>query len=89
MLPNLRTVKGYAGAALLQRATSAAVEIIVITWWYSLGAIRAFAGASLERAVVADEAAALLSHFDRRVRHYELVVEDGTTGPAPSRKGRR
>jgi heme-degrading monooxygenase HmoA len=72
-------VDGYAGAMLLERAISDAVEVIVITWWRSLDAIRGFAGADLEEAVVASEAASLLTTFDRRVRHYELVVKDDGT----------
>jgi heme-degrading monooxygenase HmoA len=76
VLPAVKQVDGYAGAALLERDASAAVEILVITWWRSLEAIRRFAGPDSEEAVVADEAAALLTSFDRRVRHYELVVKD-------------
>lgn len=76
VLPTLRRLDGYAGAILLERATSDAVEIIVLTWWRSLDAIRGFAGADLEEAVVADEAVSLLTQFDRRVRHFELVVKD-------------
>ncbi len=76
VLPAVRQVDGYAGAMLLERAVSDAVEIIVVTWWRSLDAIRGFAGADLEEAVVAEEAASLLTQFDRRVRHYELVVKD-------------
>lgn len=76
VLPTVRKVNGYAGAMLLERGASDAVEIIVITWWRSLDAIRGFAGADLEEAVVADEAASLLTQFDRRVRHYALVVKD-------------
>jgi heme-degrading monooxygenase HmoA len=76
VLPAVRKIDGYAGAMLLERQAEGAVEIIVITCWRSLDAIREFAGAEFEEAVVADEAAALLTSFDRRVRHYELVVED-------------
>jgi heme-degrading monooxygenase HmoA len=76
VLPALRRVEGYAGAMLLERSTSGVVEVVVITLWRSLDVIRGFAGADLEHAVVADEAAAVLTKFDRRVRHYDLVVED-------------
>lgn len=76
VLPALKKVDGYAGAMLLERPTPDAVEILVITWWRSLDAIRGFARADLEEAVVADEAARLLTQFDRRVRHYHLVVKD-------------
>lgn len=76
VLAELRQIDGYAGAVLLNREAAGEVEILVITWWESLGAIRGFAGDDVEAAVVADEAAAGLSEFKRRARHYELVVED-------------
>ena len=77
VLPTLRDIAGYAGAMLLQRDLTDGVEIIVLTYWQSLEAIRAFAGDPIEAAVVAAEAAALLTQFDTRVRHYELVIRDG------------
>jgi heme-degrading monooxygenase HmoA len=80
VLPNLGSLDGYAGAKLWQLDGEDGVELVVVTYWRSLEAIRGFAGDEIERAVVADEAAALLSRFDDRVRHYELVVEDGDAG---------
>ena len=76
VFPTLRSVDGYSGATLLKRDTPGAVEVIVITFWRSLDSIRGFAGADLEGAVVAEEAAALLTRFDRRVRHYEVGLKD-------------
>ncbi len=76
VLPTVRKVDGYAGAMLLEREASEMVEIIVITLWQSLDSIRGFAGGDLEKAVVADEAASLLTQFDRHVLHYEIVVAD-------------
>jgi heme-degrading monooxygenase HmoA len=76
VLPSLRAVDGYAGAMLLERPAGDAVEVVVVTYWRSLDAIRGFAGADLEAAVVAGEAAALLTRFDRRVRHYEVALRD-------------
>lgn len=75
VLPILGTVEGYAGAMLLERVDSGAVEITVITFWRSLDSIRAFAGPGVEEAVVADEAAALLTRVDRHVRHCTLVLK--------------
>lgn len=72
VLPALRAVDGYGGAMLLERAVAGAVEIVVVTYWQSLDAFQKFSGADLERAVVADEAASLLTEFDRRVKHYEV-----------------
>lgn len=80
VLPALRALSGYTGAALLQRAVpdrADEVEVVVVTWWASLDAIRAFAGDDLEEAVVTDPAVALLNEYDRRVRHYEVVLKDG------------
>ena len=76
VLPALRELDGYEGAFLLERLGDESVELIVVTWWKSLDAIRGFAGDALEAAVVADEAAALLTRFDRNVKHYDLALID-------------
>src|SRR5262249_14357231 len=76
VLPKLQALDGYAGAWLFERPLASNVEIVVTTFWRSVEAIRAFAGDELDRAVVADEAAALLTQFDRRVRHYEVAVAE-------------
>jgi len=76
VLPELRGVHGYLGATVSLRPRENEVEIVVETNWRSLESIRAFAGPDLEAAVVADEAAALLTSFDQRVRHSEIVLTD-------------
>jgi len=76
VLPTLRKLDGYSGAMLLERPAADEVEIIVITFWRSVDSIRGFAGDDAETAVVADEAVSLLTQFDRRARHYEVVVTD-------------
>ncbi len=76
VLPELRVLDGSAGASLLRRDADGGVEIVVVTRWRSLDAIRAFAGQDVETAVVEPEAAALLTRYDTRVRHYEIVSED-------------
>ena len=85
VLPAVRKVAGYAGTMLLERETLDSAEIIVLTLWQSLDAIRGFAGADMEAAVIDEEAVSLLTHFDRRVRHYELIVQDDALHPAESR----
>ncbi|HYY72064.1 MAG TPA: antibiotic biosynthesis monooxygenase [Candidatus Bathyarchaeia archaeon] len=74
VLPELRRVPGYLAANVSVRHGANEAEIFVETAWRSLEAIRAFAGADLEAAVVAPEAAALLKDFDRRVRHTEVAI---------------
>jgi heme-degrading monooxygenase HmoA len=76
VLPAIRALDGFGGVMLLERAIPGAMEIIVITFWQSVDSIRVFAGSDLEKAVVADEAAALLTQFDRRVRHYEVALKE-------------
>jgi len=79
IVPRLRTFDGYVAASVLVRPHRDTVEILVITVWQSFQAIDAFAGADREAAVVASEGAALLTHYDRRVRHYEVAQMDGLT----------
>lgn len=74
VLPELRGVNGFLGATVSVRHGAGEAEIFVETTWRSLEAIRAFAGADLEAAVIAPEAAALLKDFDRRVDHYEIAI---------------
>jgi uncharacterized protein YciI/heme-degrading monooxygenase HmoA len=76
VLPELRRVPGYFGATVSTRRIESEVEIVVQTTWRSLESIRAFAGSDLEAAVVAPEAAALLTNFDRRVQHSEIALTD-------------
>jgi heme-degrading monooxygenase HmoA len=71
--PRLRELNGFLGATVCARREPHTVEILVTTFWESLAAIDAFAGPDRESAVVSDEAAALLTDFDRRARHYDLV----------------
>jgi len=76
VLPTLRKVDGYIGAKLLDRETGDGVEIVVITLWQSLDAIKKFAGPDLEKAVVSDDVVSLFLQYDQRVRHYKVVVID-------------
>jgi len=74
VLPELERVEGWLGAQLLRRDDRDEVELVAITWFESLDAIRRFAGPDLERAVVAPEARRVLTSFEDRVRHYRIVA---------------
>jgi heme-degrading monooxygenase HmoA len=74
--PQLRRLDGFLGATVCTRPAPGAVEILVTTYWKSFAAIDTFAGNDREGAVVAAEAAALLTDFDKNVRHYEVVLAD-------------
>ena len=73
VLPELRASKGFLGAALVRRDDAGLIEFVVTTRWVSLDAIRAFAGETLDRAVVEPGAVAALERFDETVRHYEVI----------------
>lgn len=81
-LPSIRSIEGYRGARVLRRMVAGEVEFITITHFDSLDAIRQFAGADYEAAHVAPRARELLSRFEARCQHFELVLDD--TGKAAS-----
>src|SRR5690242_1208148 len=74
VLPELRRVNGFLGVTVSLCHSTNEAEIFVETTWRSLEAIRGIAGADVEAAVVAPEAAALLTDYDRRVRHTEITI---------------
>jgi heme-degrading monooxygenase HmoA len=77
VLPELTAFHGYRGALLLERELNGGIEVVVVTRWQSLDAIKAFAGDEVDRAVVHDDAAVLLTDYDRKVRHFGVVISDG------------
>jgi hypothetical protein len=70
-----RAIRGYRGIQLLRRDLDEEVEFITIMWFDSIEAIRAFAGDDYEVAVVPPTARTLLSRFDARSQHYEVMAE--------------
>lgn len=67
-----RGIPGYQGIELLRRPDQGEIEFVTIMWFDSLEAIRAFAGADYEVAVVPPPARVLLQRFDERSAHYEV-----------------
>jgi heme-degrading monooxygenase HmoA len=70
-----RSIKGYRGIHLLRRNIGEAVEFVTIMWFDSMEAVRAFAGEDYEGAVVPPKAQQLLSKFDSRSAHYEVIEQ--------------
>jgi heme-degrading monooxygenase HmoA len=70
-----RQIAGYRGIQLLRRNVAEEVEFVTIMWFDSLDAVRTFAGEDYEAAVVPPKARALLSRFDARSQHYEVITE--------------
>jgi heme-degrading monooxygenase HmoA len=75
MFPSIHRVPGYLGADLLRGENGDEIAFVTITRFESLESVRAFAGEDYEQAVVEPEARALLSRFDARSEHYEVVID--------------
>ena len=86
VLPRLKPLAGYLGTSFLRRPDGDEVELVLLTRWESLEAVRAFAGDDIDRAVVDTEAAAIMTRWDARVRHYEVAFEDGASAPGARRR---
>jgi mannose-6-phosphate isomerase-like protein (cupin superfamily) len=71
--PHLKSTEGFLGVTVECVRDDAGTEIVVVSRWESMDAVRAFAGADVDLAVVDPEARAVLSQFDTRVRHVELA----------------
>ena len=73
VLPGIHRVPGYRGAYLLRRDAGPEVEFVTMTLFESWDAVREFAGADYEAAVVPPAARALLARFDARSVHYDVL----------------
>lgn len=67
-----RSIPGFRKIELGRRDAGDLVEFVTIMWFDSLDAVRAFAGADFEVAVVPAAARALLARRDERSAHYEV-----------------
>ena len=75
ILPGIHRIKGYMGAYLMRRdAANHEVEFVTITQFIDINAVKAFAGADYERAVIAPGAGKLLAHYDERSAHYQTLL---------------
>jgi heme-degrading monooxygenase HmoA len=67
-----RGLPGYRGIELLRHEGPEEIEFVTLMWFDSLEAVRQFAGAAYEVAVVPPAAQRLLSRFDATSAHYEV-----------------
>ena len=72
-LREYRETPGNRGAWLLSRVEGDRCEIVTLSFWDSLDAIRGFAGDDVERAVFYPEDERFLIERDDRVTHWELT----------------
>ena len=71
--PKLEQLPGFRSLYLLRHQGMEEIEFLVLTFWDSMDAVRAFAGNQPELAVVEPEARAALLRFDSTVAHYEVL----------------
>lgn len=81
ILPDIarRKIPGYRGAHLIRRPHTDEVEFITMMWFDSLDSVRSFMGDDYEVAHVPDVARAVLSRFDDRSQHYDVILEPDQT----------
>lgn len=68
-----RATPGNRGAYLLQREVGELTEIVTLSFWDSLDAIKGFAGEDIERAVFYPEDDRYLVERDLRVTHFRVT----------------
>lgn len=81
VLPVLASIEGHRGAYVLEREIDGRSEIVVITLWEDLAAVKRFAGDAPDRAVVPEEVRTMLDRFDEEVKHYEVRVTPQSKNP--------
>lgn len=79
VLPGLREIAGYRGGYVLRRDLEAETEFVVINFFESLDAVRAFAGEDYETPVFEPEARKLLSRVEPIARHYTVAMNTVAT----------
>jgi len=73
VVPALHAIEGHRGAYLLRRSAGDRVELVVLTLWESMDAVRKFAGPEPDRAVVEPDARGVLTSFDDFVTHFDVI----------------
>lgn len=72
VLPRLESIEGYRGGYILRQGGRDEVEFVVVNFFESLDAVRAFAGPDYTVPVFEPEARQLLSKAEPIARHYEV-----------------
>ena len=70
-----RHIRGYHGIQLLRRNLGESVEFITEMWFDSIDAVKEFAGEDYEKCVVPEKARQILTTFDQRSQHFEVISE--------------
>lgn len=68
-----RRIPGFLSIDLIRRERDTDVEFMTLMWFDALESVRAFMGEDYEAAHVPAAAQAVLSHFDERSVHFEVL----------------
>ena len=72
----IRSVPGNLGVEIMRRNESGAVEYVVISYWVSREAIKAYAGQDIEKPHHLPKDRELLLELPTRVLHYDVIHTD-------------
>jgi len=72
-LADYQSTPGNQGVLVLRRIEGDRADFLLVSLWQSEGAIRSFAGESIERARFYPEDEAFLIRSEEAVRHFQLV----------------
>ena len=78
-----RRIDGFLHIDLMRREMDGEVEFQTLMWFRDLDSIRAFVGEDYEVSHVPEAARAVLSRFDERAAHFEVI--DRRAQPTPGR----
>ena len=73
----IKKIKGFISAAILERDVAEGVEFLVITKWETFEVIKQFAGEKIETAVVPKLVQDIMIKYDKIVRHYGVNFTTG------------
>jgi hypothetical protein len=71
--PSYYNIPGYKGAYFFRQEGQDETEFVALTFFENMQAVHRFAGDDYEAPVVPPEARKLLSRFDQKSQHYELI----------------
>lgn len=77
VIPGLRKIKGHHAVHVLRENGEEEVEFLVVNFFESLDAVRAFAGEDFAIPVFEPEARQLLAKVEPKAKHYEVRVSTG------------
>ena len=77
VIPGLRKIKGHHAAYVLRENGQEEAEFLVVNFFESLDAVRAFAGEDFAVPVFEPEARRLLAKVEPKAKHYEMRIQAG------------